>query len=122
MTTTIDSDDPRAVAAVDAIHRGDTVRLRTLLAEHPELAAAALGTTGPGGMTRSLLHVATDWPAHHPNVAATIAALVEVGADIEATGAVIGDGTPLDDAVAFAQWQAAPRLLERGAHTTPAHA
>jgi hypothetical protein len=44
MTTSIDTGDPRAVAAVEAIHRGDTTRLRRLLAEHPELATAALGT------------------------------------------------------------------------------
>ena len=31
--------------------------------------------------------------------------------------AVIGGGTPLDDAVAFAQWQTAHRLVERDAHT-----
>lgn len=31
-------------------------------------------------MTRSVLHVATDWPAHFPNVAATIAALLGAGA------------------------------------------
>jgi ankyrin repeat protein len=103
-------------------------------------------------MTRSLLHVATDWPGHFPNVAATITALVEAGADvdaqftgphsetplhwaassddvealdalidagadIEAWGAVIADGTPLTDAVAFAQWKAARRLVERGSHT-----
>ena len=34
------------------------------------------------------------------------------------TGAVIGGGTPLADAVAFGQWKAARRLVERGARTT----
>ncbi|NUP39527.1 MAG: ankyrin repeat domain-containing protein, partial [Streptomyces sp.] len=42
-------------------------------------------------------------------------ALLDAGADIEATGAVIGDGTALSDACAFAQWNAARRLVERGA-------
>jgi uncharacterized protein len=42
-------------------------------------------------------------------------ALVEAGADIEASGSVIGGGTPLADAVAFGQWRAARRLLELGA-------
>src|SRR5690349_3780860 len=104
-------------------------------------------------MTRSLLHVATDWPGHFPNVAATIEALVnagadvdarftgphnetplhwaassddvaaldallDAGADIEARGAVIGGGTPISDAAAFGQWNAARRLLGRGARTT----
>ena len=35
-----------------------------------------------------------------------------------APGAVIGNGMPLADAVAFGQWQAARRLVERGARTT----
>ncbi len=150
--TIIDTEDPRAVAAVKAIHDGDHATLRRLLADHPELVTAGLGTAGPDGMTRTLLHVATDWPGHYPQVATTIAALVEAGAhvdgrftgphtetplhwaassddvealdallnagaDIEAPGAVIAGGTPLDDAVAFAQWRTARRLVERGAHT-----
>jgi uncharacterized protein len=44
-------------------------------------------------------------------------ALLDAGADIEADGGVIGGGTPLADAVAFGQWNAARRLLERGAET-----
>src|SRR5688572_12767334 len=153
MTAIIDTGDPRAVAAVDAIHDGDTARLRQLCMEHPLLASAALGTTGPGGMTRSLLHVATDWPGHYPNVAATIAvlvdagadvharftgphtetplhwaassndvaaldALLDAGADIEAAGAIFTGGAPLSDAVVFANWDAARRLVERGARPT----
>ncbi|MFD2614818.1 ankyrin repeat domain-containing protein [Paenibacillus gansuensis] len=42
-------------------------------------------------------------------------ALLDAGADINSPGAVIGGGTPLDDAVAFGQWQAARRLVQRGA-------
>ncbi len=44
-------------------------------------------------------------------------ALLDAGADIEAPGAVIGGGTPLADATAFGQWNAARRLIERGAHS-----
>lgn len=33
-------------------------------------------------------------------------ALLDAGADIETPGAVIAGGTPLDDAIAFAQWDA----------------
>jgi uncharacterized protein len=148
--TVIDTGDPRADAAVQAIHGGDVEALRELLSQHPELIIAALGTTGEGGMTRTLLHAVTDWPGHYPNGPATVAVLVQAGADvnarftgphtetplhwaassddvlvldalldhgadIEATGAVIAGGTPLDDAVAFAQWQCARRLVERGA-------
>lgn len=47
-----------------------------------------------------------------------IDALLDAGADINAQGAVIGDGTPLADATAFGQWQAARRLVDRGAAVT----
>jgi hypothetical protein len=152
-TMTIDTEDPLAVRAVEAIHSGDLPTLRRLLSEHPDLATARLGDDDPDGMSRTLLHVATDWPGHFPNGAATVALLVEAGADvnarfhgphaetplhwaassddvevldalldagadIEATGGVIAGGTPLTDARAFGQWRAAHRLVERGAQTT----
>ena len=150
----IDTEDPLAKEVVAAIHAGDIEANRRLLHEYPGLASARLGNPPEGsdpGMTRSLLHVVTDWPGHYPNGAAIVALLVEAGADvnarftgphsetplhwaassddvevldalldagadIEAPGAVIAGGTPLSDAVAFGQWQAARRLVERGAH------
>ena len=66
--------------------------------------------TGP--RTETPLH----WAASSDDIDA-LDALLDVGADIEADGAVIGGGTPMADAVAFGQWKAARRLLERGAHT-----
>jgi hypothetical protein len=71
--------------------------------------------TGPH--TETPLH----WAASCDDVA-VLDALLDAGADIDADGAVIGGGTPLDDAVAFAQWRAAQRLVERGARTTLWHA
>ena len=159
----IREDEPLASAAVRAIRTGDVPALKRLLADHPELAAASVARSDSAdGETerrslRTLLHVATDWPGRFPNVAATIAALIEAGADanagfvgphaetplhwaascddveaidallgagadIEAPGAVIAGGTPLDDAVAFGQWRAARRLVERGARTALWHA
>jgi uncharacterized protein len=150
----LDAGDPLAVAAVAAIHGGDTAALRRLLAEHPGLASARLDDDGRAA--RTLLHVVADWPGHHPNGAAAVAALVQhgaevnarfigphtetplhwaascddvevldalldAGAEIDAPGAVIAGGTPLDDATAFAQWRAARRLVARGAHTTLWH-
>jgi uncharacterized protein len=56
------------------------------------------------------------WAASSDDVEA-LDALLDAGADIEAGGAVIAAGTPLGDAVAFGQWNAARRLLERGART-----
>lgn len=146
------SDDALAVAVTRAIRQGDISGLRTLLTENPGLATAAIGAPGPGGMRRSLLHVATDWPGHFPNNALTVQLLVDhgadvnarfsgphtetplhwaassddvdvldvlldAGADIEATGAVIAGGTAMADATAFGQWNAARRLVERGART-----
>lgn len=57
------------------------------------------------------------WAASSDDVA-VLDALVDGGADIEAPGAVFTGGTPMSDAVVFAQWRAARRLLERGARTT----
>ena len=148
--TTLPTDHPVALAVTAAIRSGDVDAVRRLLAEHPDLATARLGDDGEAGMSRSLLHVATDWPGHPPRVAETIAvlvaagtpvegrfrgpheetplhwaassddvaavdALLDAGADIEAPGAVIAGGTPLQDARAFRCWRAASRLVERGA-------
>ena len=115
---TIGTEEPQAIAVPEAIRGGDLEALRRLLAEHPRLATARLGDDDPGGMSRTLLHVVTDWPGHFPNAATTVAVLVDAGADIEAPGGVIGGGIPLADARAFGQWQAAHRLVERGAQTT----
>jgi uncharacterized protein len=54
------------------------------------------------------------WAASSDDMA-VLDALLDAGADIEADGAVIGGGTPLADARAFGQWQAAHHLVERGA-------
>lgn len=61
------------------------------------------------------------WAASSDSVG-VIDALLDAGAAIDAPGAVIAGGTPLDDAVAFSQWRAARRLVERGARTAPWHA
>ena len=66
--------------------------------------------TGPHGETP--LH----WAASSDDIDA-LDALLDAGAHIEAGGAVIAGGTPIADAVAFGQWNAARRLLERGART-----
>jgi ankyrin repeat protein len=45
-------------------------------------------------------------------------ALLDGGADIEGAGAIFTNGAAMSDAVIFAQWDAARRLLARGAKTT----
>jgi hypothetical protein len=56
------------------------------------------------------------WGASSDDVEA-LDALIDAGADLEASGAVLGGGSPLADAVGFGQWNAARRLVERGATT-----
>lgn len=68
---------------------------------------------GAGGAPETALH----WAASSDDVA-VLDALLDAGADIEAPGAVFTGGTPMSDAVVFAQWRAARRLFERGAATT----
>jgi hypothetical protein len=139
-----------AAECVEAIRTGDIESLNRFLNENPALAKCRVKRNGG---ERTLLHIATDWPGHFPNVRASVETLVAHGADvnapfhgrhserplhwaassddvdaldalldhnadIEAPGAVIGGGTPLADAVAFGQWRAARRLIERGARTT----
>jgi len=57
------------------------------------------------------------WAASSDDVSA-IDALLEAGADIEAPGSIFYNGTAMADATIFAQWNAAKRLVERGARTT----
>ncbi|MEV6750908.1 ankyrin repeat domain-containing protein [Streptomyces sp. NPDC051214] len=63
-----------------------------------------------GAHTETPLH----WAASNDDITA-LDALIAAGADIEASGAVIGGGAPLADARGFGQWRAARRLLEHGA-------
>lgn len=151
----IESTDALAIGLVHAIQDGDVAVLQRLLASQPW--AARVGITDARGVTRSLLHIAADWPGHFPNgeaIVRTLAeagadpnarvvqphsdglgetplhwaassddiavldALIDVGADIEAPGAVHTGGSPMSDAVVFAQWRAARRLLANGAETT----
>jgi hypothetical protein len=153
MTLHLDAKDPLAAAVVTSIQTGDVPTLKRLLAEHPDLATARIDSHDRCAQSRTLLHVATDWPGHYPNGPAVVTALVqtgadvnaqfvgshnetplhwaassndlaaldaliEAGADIESPGGVIGGGSPLADARGFGQWDAARRLVERGARTT----
>jgi hypothetical protein len=153
---TLTSTEPPGLLLIRAIQAGDVSSLEHLLASDPSLAHVRI--VGTDGAARSLLHIATDWPGHFPNVAMTIAmlagagadvnarmaphpkdprcmetplhwaassndvaaidALLDAGADIEAAGAVFTGGAPLSDAIVFANWNAARRLVQRGAKPT----
>lgn len=67
----------------------------------------------PDGSPETPLH----WAASSDDVS-VLDALLDHGADIEASGAIFTGGPAMSDAVVFAQWRAARRLLERGAATT----
>ena len=54
------------------------------------------------------------WAASSDDVEVA-AALIDNGANIEASGASIAGGTPLDDAVGYGCWRVARLLVERGA-------
>lgn len=82
-------------------------KIRALVA-----AGADVNARFTGPHTETPLH----WAASSDDLEA-LDALLDAGADIEDDGAVIGGGTPIADAVAFGQWNAARRLLERGAQT-----
>ena len=151
----IQADDVRAIRVVTVIQHGNVASLQQQLSDDPGLAATRI--VDDRGVSRTLLHVAADWPGHFPNGAHTVTALVAAGsevnaavihpgpngspetalhwaassddvdvldalldhgADIEAPGAVFTGGPAMSDAVVFAQWNAARRLLERGATTT----
>jgi ankyrin repeat protein len=132
--------------AAKAIRSGDVAALNLFHSQNPAAERARIDGQ------RTLLHVATDWPGHFPNVQQTIMALahrgadlnapfhghhsevtlhwaassddidaldalLDLGADIESPGSVIGGGAPLSDAVAFGCWRVANRLIERGARS-----
>src|SRR4051812_3781236 len=62
--STITTENPLAVAAVQAIRAGDVAALKQLVTDNPGLASVRLRDKG---MSRTLLHVVTDWPGHFPN-------------------------------------------------------
>jgi ankyrin repeat protein len=97
--------------AVAAVRSGDQDALATVLAAHPGLVAGPL----PGHGGRSLLHVATDWPGHRPDIAATISRLVEAGADVGARFAGEHTETPLHWAASNDDIDAVAALLDAGA-------
>jgi hypothetical protein len=79
---TIQADDTRAVALGTAIRDGDVETLQRYLRDNPELATARV--VDRRGVSRTLLHIAADWPGHFPNGPRTVAILVATGTDVNA--------------------------------------
>lgn len=133
-------------AAIEAIRAGDLVTLKRILRARPDLAHARpdgqrtllhVATDWPGHFPNNVSSVAAlitagadpnaafvgkhaetplHWAASTDDVE-VLDALLDRGANIEAPGSVIDGGPAMSDAVAFGQWKAARRLLERGAQT-----
>jgi uncharacterized protein len=112
--TYLDMTAPHAVAATEAIHRGDVSQLGRLLAAHPGLATVRLADA-EGGMSRTLLHVVTDWPGHYPNGTRTVAVLVAAGADVGARFEGPHTETPLHWAASNDDVAVLDALLDAGA-------
>ena len=139
----IAANDPPGAAVMSAIHSGDLAALERLLIENPHLPTSTINDRSllhvvadwpghfPNGAAavKALIAAGCDpnarvtgkfpetplhWAASCDDVD-VLDALLDGGADIEATGASIAGGTPLDDAVGYGQWQVARRLVERGA-------
>jgi uncharacterized protein len=108
------SDDPLAVAAVEAIRAGGVQVLRRLLDDNPGLATATIDDDS-GNCSRTLLHVATDWPGHYPNVAATVTALIDAGAAASAPFSGPHRETPLHWAASSDDVEALDALIDAGA-------
>jgi ankyrin repeat protein len=109
----IPEQDPKAIELVSAIKSGNVETIQRLLDETPGLARARI--VDSRGSQRSLIHIATDWPGHFPNVRAVITTLVQAGADPNA--AMIGPHaeTPLHWAASSDDVEALDALLDNGA-------
>ena len=109
----IAADDDDVVAITDAVQSGDQDAIRRLLTARPELATARFGDED--GMSRTVLHAATDFPGHFPNVSSTITTLIEAGADVDARFAGPHTETPLHWAASSDDVDAVDALLAAGA-------
>jgi uncharacterized protein len=112
---TISTEAPVAVEVIAAIQAGDLAALGRVLAENPWLAGARLGDEDPKGMSRTFLHVVTDWPGHFPNGAATVAVLVDAGADVNGRFRGPHEETPLHWAASSNDVKVLAALIDAGA-------
>lgn len=118
MVITLHEDETPGADAVTAIRAGDVQTLRRLLDATPGLATAMIARRcGANGHAFSypLIGAATDWPGRFPNVSATIAVLVDAGADVNARCAGPHRETPLHGAASNDDVAALDALLDAGA-------
>ncbi|MEU1019212.1 ankyrin repeat domain-containing protein [Streptomyces sp. NPDC005898] len=111
----LDWRDPLAVAATGVIRAGDVAALRALLGTHAGLAASSIRQDGDAAGTRTLLHIATDWPGHFPAAPEVIGVLVAAGADPDARFVGGHSETPLHWAASSDDVAALDALVAAGA-------
>jgi hypothetical protein len=114
-TLHLDAKDPVASAVVNAIQTGDVPTLTRLLAEHPELATVRIDRRDRCAQSRTLLHIAADWPGHYPNGPAVVAELAQAGADVNARFVGSHNETPLHWAASSNDVAVLDALIEAGA-------
>ena len=115
---TLPHGDPVAVEVTRAIHTGALDELRRLVTERPELATVHM--IGRKGGWRTPLHAATDWPGYFPEAPATVALLLEAGADPNDDTGGDRPETPLHWAASTDDVDVAVVLIAGGADlTTP---
>jgi uncharacterized protein len=95
--------------AIVAIRAGDVAALNLFLSKNPDAVRARWDGQ------RTLLHAATDWPGHFPNVRQTILALADRGADVNAPFLGQHSETPLHWAASSDDIDALDALLDLGA-------
>jgi hypothetical protein len=109
--------DPVAIEMTVAIHSGHIDALQRLLADRPEIVSVhMIGRKGLTGGWRTPLHVATDWPGYFPSAPATIALLLEEGADPNDDSGGDRPETPLHWAASTDDLEAAAALIDGGAN------
>src|SRR4051794_26672340 len=95
--------------AAEAIRSGDVAALDLFLSQNPAAVSARIDGQ------RTLLHVATDWPGHFPNVRQTIMCLARRGADLNAPFHGRHSETPLHWAASSDDVEALDALVDLGA-------
>lgn len=101
---------------ISAIHGGDLDALRRIVAERPQLASVRMiGSKGLEGGWRTPLHAPADWPGYFPAAPASVALLLEAGADPnDDTGGGCPE-TPLHWAASSDDVDVAAALIDGGA-------
>ena len=102
------------MAATEIVQAGELERLAQLLQDNPSLVTAHIGTW-PEGMSRTLLHAATDWPGHFPNSPQVVQLLIDAGADVNARFSGPHTETPLHWAASSDDVEVLDVLLDNGA-------